>query len=181
MDHFEFYGIPVAFYPDEAEIKRVFYANSKKYHPDFHTQATDAEQDEVLELASRNNEAFKTLSDPDRRMRYILEINHLLGDESSNPTLPQAFLMEMMDINEVLMELEFDFDPSKYQTILNDLDSYTQQLEKSVEPYLSKSLEDADSKDTLIFVRNFYLKKRYLLRIKENLRKFASAKDQAGL
>ena len=175
MDHFAFYGIPVAFHPDEAEIKRVFYANSKKYHPDFHTLASEMEQDEVLELASRNNEAFKTLSDPDRRMRYILEINHLLGDESSNPTLPQAFLMEMMDINETLMELEFDFDPAKYQTILNDLDSYTQQLEKSVEPYLAKSLQDADLKDTLTFVKNFYLKKRYLLRIKENLRKFASA------
>ena len=175
MDHFEFYGIPIAFHPDEAEIKRIFYANSKKYHPDFHTQASEMEQDEVLELASRNNEAFKTLSDPDRRMRYILEINHLLGDESSNPTLPQAFLMEMMDINEALMELEFDFDQTKYQSILTELDSYTQQLEKSVEPYLSKSLQDADSKDTLTFVKNFYLKKRYLLRIKENLRKFASA------
>jgi molecular chaperone HscB len=175
VDHFEFYGIPVAFHPDDAAIKRIFYANSKKYHPDFHTQATDEEQDQVLEMASRNNEAFKVLSDADRRMRYILEINQLLGDESSNPTLPQAFLMEMMDINEALMELEFDFDAAKFQTILNELDSYTQQLEKSVEPYLSKRLEDADSRDTLIFVKNFYLKKRYLLRIKENLRKFASA------
>jgi molecular chaperone HscB len=175
VHHFEFYGIPISFHPDEAEVKRIFYANSKKFHPDFHTLATDAEQEQVLEMASRNNEAFKILSDPDKRMRYILEINQLLGDESSNPTLPQAFLMEMMDINESLMELEFDFDPAKYQTIINELDSYTQQLEKSVEPYLSRSLQEADSKDTLIFVKNFYLKKRYLLRIKENLRKFASA------
>lgn len=126
-------------------------------------------------MASRNNEAFKILSDPDKRMRYILEIHDLLGDETNQVALPQAFLMDMMDINEALMELEFDFDPAKYQTITNELDSYTQQLEKSVEPYLSKSLEDVDTKDTLIFVRNFYLKKRYLLRIKENLRKFASA------
>lgn len=175
MHHFEFYGIPVSFHPDEAEIKRIFYANSKKFHPDFHTLATDAEQAQVLEMASRNNEAFKTLSDPDRRMRYILEIHGLLGEETNQVALPQAFLMDMMDINEALMELEFDFDATKYATAVAQVDSLESALETSIAPTLSTPLEGPDVQATLIFVRNFYLKKRYLLRIKENLRKFASA------
>lgn len=175
MHHFEFYGIPISFHPDEAEIKRIFYANSKKFHPDFHTLATEAEQEQVLEMASRNNEAFKILSDPDKRMRYILEIHDLLGDETNQVALPQAFLMDMMDINEALMELEFDFDTAKYEATVSQVDTLAEELEKSIASSLSSPLEGPDLQATLIFVRNFYLKKRYLLRIKENLRKFASA------
>ena len=54
------------------------------------------------------------MRDPDLRMRYILELEGSLGEEGQNQ-IPQDFLMEMMEINEALMELEFDFEESAYQ------------------------------------------------------------------
>ena len=81
MTYFEFYDRPISFRVDEAALRRTFLQNSRRYHPDFHTLADEAQQAEMLDRSTLNNEAFKTLSDPDRRIRYVLELKGLLGDE----------------------------------------------------------------------------------------------------
>lgn len=172
MNYFEFFGLPVSFRVDESALRRVFLQNSKQYHPDFHTLADEAEQARMLELSTLNNEAFKTLSDPDRRMRYVLEINGLIGDEGAQPPLPQAFLMEMMDINENLMELEFEPEPARYAATLQALENIEKELFEAVRPTL-ETWTEADGTEALHTVRDYFLKKRYLLRIRENLSKFA--------
>lgn len=174
MTYFEFYDIPVSFQVDEPTLRRVFYQNSKKYHPDFHTQADERQQAEMLEMATLNNEAFQTLSDPDRRMRYVLKINGLLEEEGEGKQeMPREFLMDMMDINEALMELEFDFDPARYTETLNAAAALENDLEEGVRPILESYPNGPDPAADLRAVQEFFLKKRYLLRIRENLSKFA--------
>ncbi|MCY7328894.1 MAG: Fe-S protein assembly co-chaperone HscB [Saprospiraceae bacterium] len=175
MTYFEFFGLPVSFQVDAAALQKRFYQNSRQYHPDFHTLADPAKQEEMLELSTVNNQAWKTLSDPDRRIRYVLEIKGLLGDETAQPALPQAFLMEMMDINEGLMELEFDFDADRYATTLQALESLEKDLASGIQPLLHTWTEAEGTEEQLQQVRDFFLKKRYLLRIRENLSKFALA------
>jgi len=175
MNHFEFYGLPVSFAADEAAVRRIYLLNSKKYHPDFHTLSDEAEQTRVLELSTRNNEAFKTLSDTDNRVRYVLKIKGLLGKEHENQRLPQEFLMEMMDINEALMELEFDFDPARYEATTKSVQVLENELETQIKPVLSNWTESTGTAADLLLVQEYFFKKRYLLRIKENLSKFASA------
>jgi len=175
MNYFEFYGIPVSFVVEAEALRRIFYRKSKQYHPDFHTLAGEEEQADMLDLSSLNNEAYKTLSDPDRRMRYILEINGLLGNENKQTPLPQDFLMDMMDINEALMELEMDPDAARYAETLNEVEQIENQLNTSIKPVLDVFVADENGIQALPGVRDFYLKKRYLLRIRENLSKFASA------
>ncbi len=175
MNYFEFFGLPVSFQVDEVALQKRFYQNSRQYHPDFHTLADNAKQEEMLELSTVNNQAWKTLSDPDRRIRYVLEIKGLLGDETAQPALPQDFLMEMMDINEGLMELEFDFDAERYATTLQALENLEKELESGIQPLLAAWTEADGTEEQLIQVRDFFLKKRYLLRIRENLSKFAAA------
>lgn len=172
MNFFEFYGLPLSFNVDTARLRSVFLQNSKKFHPDFHTLAGEAEQAEMLEQSTRNNEAYKILSDPDRRMRYILEIKGLIGPEETHPPLPQAFLMDMMDLNESLMELEFDFDPQRYEAALRSINDLEQTLDREIAPVLNNWTE-GDGPQALAGVRDYFLKKRYLLRIRENLSKFA--------
>lgn len=172
MNYFDFFGFPVSFRVDESALRRVFLQNSKKYHPDFHTLADEAEQTRMLELSTLNNEAFKTLSDPDRRMRYILEINGLLGEEDSQPSLPQDFLMEMMDLNEMLFELELDADAARYAVALQKTDDFEKGLEAEIQPIVERWTAE-EGTAPLLAVRDFFLKKRYLLRIRENLSKFA--------
>ena len=172
MNYFELYGLPVSFNVDTAALRNVYLQNSKKFHPDFHTLAGDAEQAEMLERSTLNNEAYKTLSDADRRIRYVLEIKGLLGSEESQPPLPQAFLMEMMDLNESLMELEFDFDPARYEAALRAVGEIERTLERDMTPVL-QTWKESDGAEPLLRVRDYFLKKRYLLRIRENLSKFA--------
>src|ERR1700761_590522 len=105
MNYFEFYGLHESFTLDEAIIKKKFYQLSKQYHPDFYANEDDAKQQEILQLSTLNNKAYQTLSDPYKRLEYILKLHDLLN-EGAKPQLPANFLMEMMDINERLMEVD---------------------------------------------------------------------------
>src|ERR1044071_8039043 len=104
INYFDFYQIPESFNPDPALLKKKFYALSKEYHPDFYANEDDAKQQEILELSTINNKAYQALSDPNKRLEYILQL-HDLVNEGAKPQLPADFLMEMMDINERLMEV----------------------------------------------------------------------------
>lgn len=172
MNYFEFYGIPVSFRIDEAALRSTYYRNSKQFHPDFHTLSGEGQQADMLELATQNNEAYQTLSDPDKRMRYILKLKGLLEDESKL-TLPKEFLMEMMEINETLMELEFDFDPKRFAAVEHSMENQEKSLEKAIQPVLDNYSEQHGTQSDLLSVLDYFLKKRYLLRIRENLSKFA--------
>ena len=173
MNYFTFYDIPVSFSPNLATIRKQYYANSKKYHPDFYTLATEDKKAEILQLASLNNEAYKILSDEDLRMKYILESENILTTENKN-AIPPDFLMEMMDINEQLMELEFDYNKASFDTTKNEMQNIENQLDASVKSILSQEDIKASSSSELLEVKNYYLKKRYILRIQEKLSTFAS-------
>ncbi len=172
MNYFEFYGIPVSFQVEEAALRRIFYQNSKKYHPDFHTLSDEVQQAEMLEKATWNNEAYQTLSDPDRRMRHVLQVKGL-WEEEGKQNIPQDFLMDMMEINEALMELELDFDPGRFAEAVQAIENIEKELLQGIQPILDNYNEDTCSDRDLQNIRDFFLKKRYLLRIHENLSKFA--------
>jgi molecular chaperone HscB len=155
------------------ELKRLFYENSRKYHPDFFVQAGEERQAEVLELATINNLAYRTLSDEDKRIQYILRLYDMM-EEEGKAKLPQEFLMDMMDINEILMELEFEPDAEKLQQVKAAVEKIESQLYESVLPVM-RVFDKSPEKSLLTAVKDYFLKKRYLLRIKENITKFAPA------
>src|SRR5947207_1309194 len=125
MNYFEFYELPESFFPDEKAIKAKFYQFSRQYHPDFHATSSPEKQREILELSTLNTNAYKTLSNFETRLAYILESHGLLGEGTRND-LPGDFLMEMMDLNERLMELEFDFDAATVAALQSETDSIWQ-------------------------------------------------------
>lgn len=174
MNYFEFFGIPVSFQPDTAALRSAFLRNSKKFHPDFHTLSGMDQQADMLEQSTLNNQAYHTLADPARRVRYVLEIKGLLADEKNLPPLPQDFLLDMMDINENLMELEMDFDAERLARTREEVEALEQQLDQVITPVLARYTDPEGDAD-LPLVLDYYFKKRYLLRIHENLSKFAPA------
>jgi molecular chaperone HscB len=135
----------------------------------------EAEQARALDLSTLNNEAFKTLSDPDKRIQYILKINGLLEEGENQGALSQDFLMEMMDINEAMMDLEFDFDAERYKQARHAVEALDQTLRKEIQPVLDTWTAETGTPAELLQVREYFFKKRYLLRIFENLSKFAAA------
>ena len=173
-DYFAFYQLPETFRLDEAALKRAYYALSRQHHPDFHATASPEQQQETLHLATLNTNAYRTLSDPDLRMAYILSRHGLL--EEGKQEIPADFLMEMMDLNEQLMELEFGPDPVAAARVENEVNVLTAELEAAIEPVIAEyeSLAADARTQALQQIRSYYLKKRYLLRIRESLAKFAA-------
>ena len=172
MNYFDFFEIQPAFYLDEAQLRKLFIANSRKYHPDFHSDQSEAKQDEVNILSTINNQAYKALNDWDSRMEHILQLNGQLQDQ--NQTLSNDFLMEMMEINEAILELQFDFDQEAFEKITIDLADYENDLLEGIKPDLLAFDNQLFDQKTLENIKIFYLKKRYLLRIRQQLSKFAS-------
>ncbi|MDX1909842.1 MAG: iron-sulfur cluster co-chaperone HscB C-terminal domain-containing protein [Saprospiraceae bacterium] len=175
MNHFEFFGLPVALQVDEAALRRAYLLNSKKFHPDFHTLSDEVRQNEALELSTRNNEAFHILSDSDKRLRYVLELYGLLGENMENAPLPPDFLMEMMDINEALADLQFEYETDRFNETVKKVQSLENELKKNVQALLDHWNAASGNVEALLPLRDYFFKRRYLLRIKENLSTFAAA------
>lgn len=175
MNYFEFYHIPESFYPDEQVIRQQYYKLSREYHPDFYANENPEKQREILELATRNTNAYHTLSQFDRRLQYILETHGLLAEGAKNE-IPADFLMEMMELNEELMELEIEFDAEVYARIKFESEGILNDLEADIKPVLEKypELPQKEKLQALEQAKNYYLKKKYLLRIQETLTKFAA-------
>lgn len=172
MNYFEFYEIQIAFDVDEIALKQKFYALSKKYHPDFHISESKEQQQQILELSTYNNKAYQVLSNPNKRMAYVLQLNHLLV-EGDKYQLSPDFLMEMMEMNEALMEVE---DAHQLANIKGQIATIENQLEeqlKSLTPVFQEA-RGAERKQSLIEVRDIYYRKKYLLRIKDSLNTFAA-------
>jgi len=176
LDYFEFYGLPVSFNPDAALVKKKFYELSKKYHPDFYINESEEKQEEVLELSTVNNKAYQVLSDPQKRLHYILELKGQLT-EGENYKLPQDFLMEMMDVNESLMDLQFDPDAARLAGLKIEVDGIESGLsDKIVALTASFESEDADGQiRLLIAIKDLYYRNKYLYRIRESINKAESA------
>ena len=173
-DYFEFYGLPEGFRPDEKALKAKYYALSREYHPDFHATAPAERQQEILQLATLNTNAYRTLSSPDLRMAYVLGRHGLL--EEGQHELPKDFLMEVMDLNEQLMELEFEPDAEAVTRVETEVNALAATLDAGIEPVLAgyEGLPADVRPQALEQIRTYYLKRRYLLRIRESLAKFAT-------
>ncbi|WP_219226580.1 Fe-S protein assembly co-chaperone HscB [Pedobacter antarcticus] len=175
MDYFSFYDLPVSFQPDPARVKQQFYALSKKYHPDFYINESEQKQAEVLELSTLNNKAYQLLSDPQKRLHYILELKGMLA-EGEQYNLPQEFLMEMMEVNEELMDLQFDPDAAKLAVIKGQVAEISLTLDSSLE-ILTSGFEEQDSAaqgETLKRVKDIYFRKKYLTRINDSIAKLGA-------
>ncbi len=174
VNYFEFFGLPAVPMLDEQDLRRRYLANSKRYHPDFHSLEDEAKQAEVLELSTLNNQAFKVLKDFDQRLHHLLELHGVLAEEGQN-TVPQDFLMEMMDINEGLMELEMmDGGEEQHKVVSEQISTMETSLREDIQDVLEGFQEKSPGEKELNVLKDFYFKKRYLLRIRENLSRFAA-------
>jgi len=167
INYFDFYTIPQSFNPDAAQLKKKFYELSKQYHPDFYANEDEAKQQEILELSTLNNKAYQTLSDPNKRLEYILRLHDLVS-EGTKPQLPSDFLMEMMDINERIMEVE---DAIELGHITGEVLAIEGDMNEELNTFTAdyEQLDDIAKESRLNEIANVYYRQKYLLRIKESL------------
>lgn len=171
-NHFEVFGLELSFLIDKQALKTKFYKLSREYHPDFYSLESTEKQDEVMAMSGKINTAYKVLNEDSLRIKYVLEVLDLIGGDEKQELSPD-FLMEMMEINEEIMDAKMEANDDKLDAVKQQIDSF----EATIDAELSKSIEfyenEVDRETNLKKIKEFYLKSRYLLRIKENLSTFA--------
>jgi len=170
-DYFEFYELPVLFKPDLNLVKAKFYAFSKKFHPDFYANESEAKQQEVLDLSTLNNKAYQILSNRKRTLQYVLELKGVVEPEEAYQ-LPQSFLMEMMDVNEALMDLQFEPDAEKLQQVNADVNLIQDELDEALSNYTDQFDENSVGSENLLnSIKDIYYRQKYVVRLREKLPK----------
>lgn len=161
MNYFELFQIPPSFLPDQALVKKRFYQLSRKYHPDFHSQATATEKESVLSLSALVNKAYLVLQDREALIRYILLEKGLMKEEEKYQLSPD-FLMEVMDLNEQLMEAG---DAETKLKIKKAIETLQNEIYEPIEAIITNYQEGITSEKELLQVKEYYYRKKYLDRI----------------
>ncbi|NCX96160.1 MAG: Fe-S protein assembly co-chaperone HscB [Chitinophagia bacterium] len=172
MNFFDFYQIPHSIEVDKATLKKTYYANSLKYHPDRYATASEEERQTALELSSLNNEAYKTLSNPDSLLTYLLKTEGII-DEEEKYALPPAFLMDMMELNEEVEEalLHPTAPPA---TLINTINSQLNSINNELLTACKAWIDAGKDSSHTIALKDAYYRKKYLLRIEEKIATFAA-------
>lgn len=173
-NYFEFYGIEERFFIDELKLKQDYLRISKENHPDFFI-ADEQQYLKAVDISSTNNAAYKTLKSLEARVLYILKQHNLLDEQSSS--LSPAFLMEMMEVNEEIMDLKINFEPRKLEVVTTKVSALDSECSEELQNAAARAdhTTDIDDKYAIVQqVREFYLKRKYVLRLKESLNTFAT-------
>lgn len=158
MNYFELFGIPVALTVDKNGLSKRYFDLQKQFHPDYFANGSDDEKEEALEKSSIANKAYKTFQSQDATIKYVLQLKGLLEEEEKYK-LPPAFLMEVLELNELKME---DAEPAE---IIARTNALQQEIYGEVKPIFDNALTDDAS---LLKVKDYYYKKRYLDKLLEN-------------
>lgn len=172
MNYFEFYNIKPSFYIDEEYLKKMFYQYSKDFHPDFHALKSEEEQQKMLDLSTLNNKSFYVLKSFNTRLEYLLKIKGVLVEEEKYALAPD-FLMEMMEMNEEIMDLSFDPDEAKTEQLKQKAKSIEEGIEEEIRQK-AKSYDESEEEPILMEIKDLWYRKKYLLRIRDSLNKFAA-------
>ena len=174
MNYFEFYGIEEKIHLDDVTLRTLFRKKSRDFHPDHHSDASPTELARVIQLSTTNNEAYKVLENFESRVKYVLEINGLLGDQQKHIMSP-SFLGEMMEINEAIIECEAEGRPIP-EEVRNAIAAYDTSLLKDMHDYGREHDEaEVGRVEILAQIKEIFLKRKYILRIQEKIDTFTAS------
>ncbi|MBL7766446.1 MAG: DnaJ domain-containing protein [Chitinophagaceae bacterium] len=167
MDYFELFQLPVSLKVDKKQVEKKYYQLCREFHPDHIPQEDSAKIELALSETARIHAARTVLEDANKRLEYLLkEKGHILPDEKYS--LPPAFLAEMMDLNEQLMELEFEPNEDVSKEVKQALTALEQHLSEEVKPYFEMDTFVATDNEWEM-LKAYYYKRKYLQRVAEKL------------
>jgi molecular chaperone HscB len=104
QNHYDLFQLPPKFDVDLAALDTAYRDVQGRVHPDRFVNATDAEKRVAMQWATRANEAYQTLRNPQKRAQYLCELNGVDLQTESNTAMPMDFLMQQMEWREALGE-----------------------------------------------------------------------------
>ena len=158
MNFFELFEIPPTMQVNLAELKPIFFRLQKKYHPDYNGSGDPGEIEEAMEFSAQVNKAWKTFQNPDETIKYVLEQKGLLQSEEKY-ALPPAFLMEVMELNELKM------DGADTETLKQSVKELLGEITRPVQPIIENYSDEQTTTAQLLEVKAWYYQKKYLDRL----------------
>lgn len=166
MNYFDLYSLPISLQPDPSVVKEKFYVLSRQYHPDFHSQASEEAQADVLEKASWVNMAYKIFLHPDETIKYVLQLKGLLEEEEKYQLSPD-FLLEVLDLNEQALDVSEQSDIDRLTATIHN---FQKEIYAPVEATITNYKDGITPEKELLQVKEYYYRKKYLDRILAGLK-----------
>ena len=169
MNYFELFGIHVTLQVDVSLLQRRYNELSRQYHPDTRTKSDTL----VAEQWTMLDEAFLVLNDELQLLRYVLDLKGELADTDCYRLSP-LFMMEMGDIHERLLELEYCPTEEAIADTYQDVVAMEQELRGRIAPIIEGYNDERLTPDVLEKLKEYYFRRKYLLQIREKLSTFAT-------
>ena len=160
MNYFELFSLPERPIIDRSVLSKKFFELQRKFHPDYHTDDTENEQLDILELSSAVNKAYAIFKDDQKTIAYYLQTKGFLEEEEKY-NLPADFLMEMMEVNELLDDGEI----AKVKALIADTEARMDLQFHKIVVNLSDNIAQAE----VLKIKDYYFRKKYLRRILDRL------------
>ena len=148
-NYFSFFKLPIKFHLDLDNLESKFYELSRKFHPDFFSQASETERRYSTERTSMLNDAYRNLKDPIKRAKYLLTLQGIKTEQKAKT--PPDLLAEIFELNEQIEELR-DAKNSKNNSQITILKTQVLETEKMLKEraeelnsQLNKSLSQWDN------------------------------------
>jgi len=161
MNYFELFGLPQAPSVDKTVLAKKYFELQKQSHPDFFSNATEAEKEQALEQSAAINKAFNIFQNEERTIEYFLQQVGLIETDEKYQ-LPPEFLMEMMELNEAMTEEAGD-------AVEKRVGAYEDELWKDIKPVIGNYEAGKTDESSLLKLKAYYYKKKYLKRILDRL------------
>jgi molecular chaperone HscB len=140
QNHFDLFQLPATFALDMGALDAAYRDVQGRVHPDRFINATDAEKRVAMQWATRANEAYQTLRNPQKRAQYLCELNGVDLNTESNTAMPMDFLMQQMEWREALGEAR----AAKDSDALDALDEQVKQERKARLALVGTQLDTGD-------------------------------------
>jgi molecular chaperone HscB len=121
QNHFDLFQLPAAFAIDMVALDAAYRDVQGQVHPDRFVNATDAEKRVAMQWATRANEAYQTLKNPQKRAQYLCELNGVDLKTESNTAMPVQFLMQQMEWREALGEAKAVRDLAALESLADEV------------------------------------------------------------
>lgn len=161
MNYFELFGLPIGFQVDINKLRAAFMDIQRSSHPDKFAQSNIYEQEEALERSALANKGFSLLNNKDQLLPYVLELKGIITSDEKYALSPD-FLMEMMELNEAWMDAD---DETAKQSILEQIKAIQNEILEPIKAYLEMDQIDSIAQETMLQIKEYYYKKKYLDRI----------------
>ena len=120
--HFGLFELSESFDIDLSDLSQRYRELQRAVHPDKFANASERERRLSMEKSASINDAYQVLKSPQRRARYILELQSVSFDDEKDTALDPVFLMQQIELREALAEVSQTADPlQELSLIMTDI------------------------------------------------------------